>query len=326
MISKANELEQRVKELTDFYTHKKQPKNLKWISSCLKDKTDGAQKESGCSERMQEVMCQFGTILKQLSAHKWAEPFLEPVDVKGLRLRDYYKIIKRPMDFSTIQKQMEANVYKNAREIYADVRLVFSNAMTYNEDNKHDIHVMAKTLQQKFEEKWIHLIPKVVAAEKRQIDEEAQALAAQEAAIAKLARDTNNELNHLNLLIEELRESVMQRCRKMSTEEKRKLSSGIASLCPEYLFKALELIAQSNPNFQDSAEEVDIDIDAQSEITLRRLKFFVKGALENQAKNSATKAKNQSADADDISNRKRVICDALAKTARKRSKKLTTVS
>ncbi|XP_020245936.1 transcription factor GTE1-like isoform X3 [Asparagus officinalis] len=262
----------------------------------------------------------------ELSAHKWAEPFLEPVDVKGLRLRDYYKIIKRPMDFSTIQKQMEANVYKNAREIYADVRLVFSNAMTYNEDNKHDIHVMAKTLQQKFEEKWIHLIPKVVAAEKRQIDEEAQALAAQEAAIAKLARDTNNELNHLNLLIEELRESVMQRCRKMSTEEKRKLSSGIASLCPEYLFKALELIAQSNPNFQDSAEEVDIDIDAQSEITLRRLKFFVKGALENQAKNSATKAKNQSADADDISNRKRVICDALAKTARKRSKKLTTVS
>jgi len=146
---------------------------------------------------------------------------------------------------------------------------------------------------------------------------------AQEVSITKLARDTNNELNKLNLHLEELRESVIQRCRKMSTDDKRKLSVGIASLCPDYLCKALEIVAQGNQNLQDPPEEVEIDIDAQSEITLWRLKFFVKGALENQAKNSLTKAKNHTAEADDISKRKKVIYDALAKTARKRSKKLS---
>lgn len=50
--------------------------------------------------------------------------------------------------------------YKNVREIYADVRLVFKNAMRYN-DEKNDVHVMAKTLLDKFEKKWLQLLPKV---------------------------------------------------------------------------------------------------------------------------------------------------------------------
>lgn len=74
-----------------------------------------------------------------------------------------YQVIEKPMDFSTIEKKMEAKDvagYKNVREIYADVRLVFKNAMKYN-DEKDDVHVMAKTLLEKFEEKWLQLLPKV---------------------------------------------------------------------------------------------------------------------------------------------------------------------
>lgn len=51
--------------------------------------------------------------------------------------------------------------------------------------------------------------------------------------------------------------------RKMSTDDKRKLSVGITSLCPDYLCKALEIVAQGNQNLQDPSEEVEIDIDAQ---------------------------------------------------------------
>lgn len=54
----------------------------------------------------------------------------------------------------------------------------------------------------------------------------------------------------------------------------------------------------------------------QSESTLWRLKFFVKSALEDQAKSAAMKG-------NDNNKRKRENCDALAKTARKRSKKLS---
>lgn len=50
--------------------------------------------------------------------------------------------------------------YKNIRDAYADVRLVFNNAMKYN-DEKSDVYMMAKTLLAKFEEKWQQLLPRV---------------------------------------------------------------------------------------------------------------------------------------------------------------------
>lgn len=68
------------------------------------------------------------------------------------------------MDLSTIRNQMEAKDdtgYRHVSDIYADARLVFTNAMTYN-DERNDIHVMAKTLLAKLEEKWLLLWPKVV--------------------------------------------------------------------------------------------------------------------------------------------------------------------
>ncbi|KAL8129092.1 hypothetical protein V2J09_018247 [Rumex salicifolius] len=154
---------------------------------------------------------------------------MEPVDVKGLGLHDYYEIhnseenyessfnviIERPMDFGTIKKQLEAKdgcVYKHVREACADVRLVFKNAMKYNEE-KHDIHVMAKSLLAKFEDKWLQLLPK----EKRLEEEEAEAQLsmhlAQEAAYAKMAKNTSDELIEMDMELEELRELVVQNCR-----------------------------------------------------------------------------------------------------------------
>ncbi|KAF9601273.1 hypothetical protein IFM89_018383 [Coptis chinensis] len=223
------------------------------------------------------------------------------------------------MDFSTIKNQMEAKDgagYKNVREICADVRLVFKNAMTYNED-RSDVHVMAKTLLEKFEEKWLQLLPRVIEEETRRKEEEAEARLnmqlAQEAATAKMARHISNELSELDMHLDELREMVIQKCRKMSVEEKRKLGTGLSRLSPDDLTKALEIIAQKNPSFQATAEEVDIDMDAQCEATLWRLKFFVNEALVAKAKDSSNKVGN------DTSKRKREICDALAKTAKKRS-------
>lgn len=51
--------------------------------------------------------------------------------------------------------------------------------------------------------------------------------------------------------------------RKMSTEEKRKLGIALTRLSPEDLTKALEIVAENNPDFQATAQEVDLDIDAQ---------------------------------------------------------------
>lgn len=71
----------------------------------------------------------------------------------------------------------------------------------------------------------------------------------------------------------------------------------------------------------------------QSESTLWRLKFFVKDALEVQGKtslstggdnnntNNLSKNKNNNSNGNRINKRKREICDAIAKSAKKRSKK-----
>jgi rubrerythrin len=123
---------------------------------------------------------------------------LEPVDVKGLGLHDYYKVIEKPMDLGTIKKKMESSEYSNVREIYADVRLVFKNAMRYNEE-KEDVYVMAESLLEKFEEKWLLIMPKLVEEEKKQVDEEAEKHAnkqlTMEAAQAEMARDLSNEVS-----------------------------------------------------------------------------------------------------------------------------------
>uniref|UniRef100_A0A803MIV2 Bromo domain-containing protein n=1 Tax=Chenopodium quinoa TaxID=63459 RepID=A0A803MIV2_CHEQI len=63
--------------------------------------------------------------------------------------------------------------YKHVWEICADVRLIFKNAMKYTNE-KNDLHVMARTLLAKFEEKWLQFLPelwkrKMSAEEERQV-------------------------------------------------------------------------------------------------------------------------------------------------------------
>ncbi|MBA0665224.1 hypothetical protein Goklo_005114 [Gossypium klotzschianum] len=332
ILQKIDKLEKKVNEVEQFYlnANKKKKSSSKGnsireeqdkgrhVPSIKKQQQDASQRESTAAKRMQELMRQFGTILRQISQHKWAWPFMQPVDVKGLGLHDYYKVIEKPMDLGTIKNQMEAKDgtgYKNVRAICADVRLVFDNAMKYNEEGS-DVHLMAKTLLEKFEEKWQLLLPKVTEEEKRREEEEAEAQLniqlVREASHAKRVQAISNELYEVDTHLEQPRETVVKKCRKMSTKDKRNLGTAIARLSTEDLNKALEIIAQSNPGLQAMAEEVEIDIDAQSESTLWRLNFFVKDVFEDCDKSTAGNNKKK---------RKKGICDAIAQTVKKKSKK-----
>ncbi|KAK4427833.1 Transcription factor GTE6 [Sesamum alatum] len=346
MFIKVDQLEQKLNEVEQFYSspNTKQPNtpkggsnpkdkdSEKFLASFKKRQQDAARREAAAAKRMQELMRQFGTILRQITQHKWSGPFMQPVDVVGLGLHDYYEVIEKPMDFSTIKSKMEAKDgtgYKNVREICADVRLIFKNAMKYNKE-RDDVHVMARTLLDKFETKWLQLLPKVDEEEKRRKEEEAEIQQdmqlAQEAAHAKMARDLSFELDEIDTHLEKLRETVLQKCRKMTTEEKKRLGSAITRLSPEDINKALEIVAKNNPVFQPGGETVEVDIDAQSESTLWKLKFFVKDTLQAQMKSSPSAGGNNNGENNQNSNnrRKREICDALAKTSQKKSKKLPT--
>uniref|UniRef100_A0ACD5ZJG5 Uncharacterized protein n=1 Tax=Avena sativa TaxID=4498 RepID=A0ACD5ZJG5_AVESA len=316
---KTDVLEKRVNEVVRFYDVKKHGSGGRKAGGSSRYAMNGARDSH--YKGVPDLTRQLGGIIRQITSHEWAEPFLQPVDVVGLQLDDYHKIITNPMDFSTIQNKMEGRngtKYNSVREIYSDVRLVFDNAMKYN-DEHHDVHIMAKLLLEKFEEKWLQLLPKVENEErkKEEPNDVPTTNISPEATIAKLAKDTDNELNEINKQLDELRKMVVQRCRKMTTDEKRKLGAGLCHLSPEDLSKALELVAQDNPDFQTTSEEVELDMDAQSETTLWRLKFFVREALERQANVAVASVK-----ADETAKRKRDdIYNALAKTASKRVKK-----
>ncbi|PQP99389.1 transcription factor GTE6 [Prunus yedoensis var. nudiflora] len=121
--------------------------------------------EADAEKRMQTLMRRFGSIFRQIRKHQYGWVFACPVDAERLGLHDYYKVIEKPMDFGTIDNRMKANEYKNVWEMCADMRLVFENAMKYN-DERHDVHVIAKILREKFEEKWLNLLPEVIEEER----------------------------------------------------------------------------------------------------------------------------------------------------------------
>lgn len=59
--------------------------------------------------------------------------FLEPVNWKALGLYDYPTIIKRPMDISTVKKNLSKNKYKTLDTFLNDIDLIWKNCKTYNQ-------------------------------------------------------------------------------------------------------------------------------------------------------------------------------------------------
>lgn len=96
---------------------------------------------------------QCATILKSLMSDPYGWVFNKPVDPVALNVPDYFSIISHPMDLGTIKSKLEKNIYSSMEEFAADVRLTFSNAMTYNPPT-NDVHLMAKELNMKFRNKW----------------------------------------------------------------------------------------------------------------------------------------------------------------------------
>ncbi|CAK8530847.1 unnamed protein product [Lathyrus sativus] len=102
-------------------------------------------------DRKGSQMC--AAILKCLTSHHYSWVFKVPVDPVALNIPDYFTVISHPMDLGTIKSKLEKNIYHNKEEFAADVRLTFSNAMTYNPP-KNDVHLMAKELNKLFDRKW----------------------------------------------------------------------------------------------------------------------------------------------------------------------------
>ncbi|POW22586.1 hypothetical protein PSHT_01011 [Puccinia striiformis] len=76
------------------------------------------------------------SVTKQLKKHRSAVPFTAPVDPVALNIPDYFNVVKRPMDLSTIEARLgkagKPSHYRSAEEFVADIQQVFTNCYLYN--------------------------------------------------------------------------------------------------------------------------------------------------------------------------------------------------
>ena len=94
--------------------------------------------------------------LKEMKKKKYAQItwiFMNPVDATAWNATDYYDIIKRPMDLSTLENNLKGYQYPNEDRFEEDVRLIFSNCYAYNGEN-HEVSKAAKELEAIFDAYW----------------------------------------------------------------------------------------------------------------------------------------------------------------------------
>ncbi|XP_062861932.1 bromodomain adjacent to zinc finger domain protein 2B isoform X2 [Trichomycterus rosablanca] len=94
-------------------------------------------------------------LLSELQSHQDAWPFMTPVNPKSVP--GYRKIIKKPMDFSTIQDKLSNSQYLNLETFIIDVNLVFENCEKFNEDDSN-IGRAGHSMRRFFQRRWTELL------------------------------------------------------------------------------------------------------------------------------------------------------------------------
>ncbi|KAK3396875.1 hypothetical protein B0T20DRAFT_355967 [Sordaria brevicollis] len=86
------------------------------------------------------------TELRKQRYYEFNEAFQKPVDPVALNIPTYHKIIKKPMDLSTMQSKLNAGDYANAKEFERDFDLIIKNCRLFNGE-QHIVYEQALRLQ-----------------------------------------------------------------------------------------------------------------------------------------------------------------------------------
>jgi len=90
-------------------------------------------------------------ILVKVQKHQHSWPFQKPVDPVALALPDYYEVVKKPMDLSTIKKKFDTYQYNSGAEALSDFEVMFSNCYLYNKPTD-DVTLMCQAVESAFKD------------------------------------------------------------------------------------------------------------------------------------------------------------------------------
>ncbi|XP_010528183.1 PREDICTED: transcription factor GTE8 [Tarenaya hassleriana] len=225
--------------------------------------------QSLTSTATEALMKQCDALLKKLLSHPHAWVFKAPVDVVALKIPDYFTIIKHPMDLGTVRTNLTSGVYSSPLEFAADVRLTFTNAMTYNPPG-HDVHIMADILSKLFESRWKTIEKKLPTVESQPFSETIPE-PRKDRKVAKSLPPAKKRKT-----ASPFRESVVEPVKHAMTEEERhSLGRQLESLLDEIPAHIIDFLKKHSSNGTETGEdEIEIDIDVLGDevlLTLRKL-------------------------------------------------------
>ncbi|KAI8811861.1 Bromodomain-containing protein [Cladochytrium replicatum] len=91
-------------------------------------------------------------VIKAIRRLKDAIPFNQPVDPILLNIPNYFKVVKNPMDLSTIEKKLTVNQYTSTVDFLKDCQLMFENCYTFNGELA-PVSIMGRNLQRAVHQK-----------------------------------------------------------------------------------------------------------------------------------------------------------------------------
>ncbi|XP_023733574.1 transcription factor GTE9 isoform X2 [Lactuca sativa] len=233
---------------------------------------------SGTGNAMLMKQCE--ALLTRLMGHNFGWVFNTPVDVVALKIPDYYTVIQHPMDLGTVKTKLMSGRYMDPWAFAGDVRLTFSNAMTYN-PRGNDVHIMAETLSKYFEVRWKPIEKKlsvateaVVPMRQNVVEPETETPVSMPPYKKKKTTSFGNETKQ---------EAVK---RTMSDAEKRKLSIELESSISDLPERIIDFLKESSSHGNATVEdEIEIDIDTLSDDTLFKLRKLLDDHFLEKQKN-----------------------------------------
>ncbi|XP_075661262.1 transcription factor GTE10-like isoform X2 [Castanea sativa] len=244
----------------------------------------GAEPASTSNDALME-RCK--TLLESMMAHQFAWAFNEPVDVVKWNIPDYFTVIKHPMDLGTIKSKMASGEYTNLADFAADVRLTYSNAVTYN-PSTNDIHHMAKTLSKFFETRWRTIEKKLTVRTDEKSQPSSKPILIESETTTQIPPAKSKKTlsqNDASVKSEPARQIMTAEQKQvMSAEEKQKVGADLQALMTELPENIVDFLRQHSDE-QTDEDEIEIGIDELSDDTLFTLRKLLNDYMLEKQKN-----------------------------------------
>uniref|UniRef100_A0A7N0US10 Uncharacterized protein n=1 Tax=Kalanchoe fedtschenkoi TaxID=63787 RepID=A0A7N0US10_KALFE len=246
------------------------PRKGPGLKQCQSGKIQTGRSAASLSTPIDTLLKQCLTLLDRLMSHQYGWVFNDPVDAEKLNIPDYHTVIKHPMDLGTVKRRLTGGDYSNLLNFANDVRLTFSNAMSYNPRGT-DVHVMAETLSKIFETRWKQIAKKLNSSASMQSMPSRVGSSFGTGNGAPVHDINKNEASSTDSKIK--LDSVRQ---TMTDKEKQSLITELEALLGELPDKIVNFLKeQSSTAGQTCEDEIEIDLEALDDDTLFQLRKLI---------------------------------------------------